>query len=103
MTELLALAGNWQAAIAGLVAAALIGFQIYLRTRRDLREDKQGDTSTGAYTSVIAMLQAEIARLSAANIELHKEVDRLNRKCDECKGRTLALEKVIEMRKNPRG
>lgn len=102
MTDILALAGTGQAAIAGLVAAALIGFQIYLKTRRDLREDKQGDTSTGAYTSVIAMLQEEIKRLNEANILLHKEVERLNKKCDECKGRTMALEKVIEMRKTQR-
>lgn len=102
MTELLALAGNWQAAIAGIVAAALIGFQIYLKTRRDLREDRQGDTSTDAYTGVIAMLQAEIKRLNEANITLHAEVERLNKKCDECKGRTMALEKVIELRKTPR-
>ena len=109
MTELLALAGNWQAAIAGLVAAALIGFQIYLKTRRDLREDKQGDKVSDGYLGLIASMQTrldwqekELQKKDMAIAALTTEVERLHQLCSECRDRQLSMEKIIEMRKKPR-
>lgn len=102
MSDLLALAGNWQAAIASIVAAALIGFQVYLKTRRDLRDDKQGESASNAYSKVIEMLQEEILRLQKDNIQLRVELEHLRKACEDCRIKANHLEQIVELRKKPR-
>lgn len=98
----ISIAKDWQGALAGVLVAIVYGFRVWISARKELREDKASDNVGNAYNGVIDMLRAENARLSAANIELHAEIERLNQICIECKQRMSALEKIVEIRKKPR-
>jgi cell division protein FtsB len=78
MDDLSVFVKGWQAAIAGLILAVLYGFKTYLSTRKDLREDKAGESTSNAYGSIITSLREENDRLILANNALRAENELLH-------------------------
>lgn len=76
--DLLAMAKDWQAALAGVLVAMVYGFRVWFSAKKEMRTDKEGESSTGAYEQTLMMLRSENTRLYLTVERLSAEVARLS-------------------------
>ena len=71
------MAKDWQAALAGVLVALVYGFRVWFSAKKEMRTDKEGESSTGAYEQTLTMLRHENTRLYEIIAKQSIEIERL--------------------------
>jgi len=90
-------------AIAALLLCAAALWKIYLRIRKDTREDHAERTQGDNYAAIIEQLRMEVSRLARAVNELGSELETERRKRHAAEARVSRLESELATLKNGGG
>lgn len=83
LPDLESLSAKEGTAVTAAIAAALLGFKMWLKGRSDLRADGAGQSQTKAYQDIIADQEAHIARIQARLKEADARADVLEKRIIE--------------------
>lgn len=86
--------------IAALLLCAAALWKIYLRIRKDTREEHAEREHYVGYSEIVEQLRTEVRRLSAAVNELGLELESERRKRHLAEGRVSKLEQELAILKN---